>query len=102
MGVHIFPSRETILDRHAQGRCLSGFMVYPDEGEDDDSKYEIYCPYSIGRQSYSVVVLRYDPRNVKTNECGLNYSQFVVEQTDWTVQLEKSDLRRHGLIPDKY
>ena len=53
MGVYIFPSRDDILDRHKQGRCLSGFTVLPDEDEDEDSKYEIYCPYSTGRQSYS-------------------------------------------------
>ena len=102
MGVYIFPSREAILDRYTQGRCLSGFVVFPEEDKDEDSKYEIYCPYSTGRQSYSVVVLRYDPRNVRTNGCGLNYSQLVVVQTDGTVQMEKNDLRRPGVIADKY
>lgn len=76
--------------------------MFPDEDEDEDSKYEIYSPYSTGRQSYSVVVLQYDPRNVRTNGCGLNYSQFIVVQTDGTVEMEKSELRRPGVIADKY
>ena len=48
--------------------------------------------------SPTLVVLRYEPRNMRTNGCGLNYSQFVVVQTDGNIALEKSDLRCPGVL----
>ena len=110
MGVYIFPKKIDILDRLAKGQCLSGYIVLPDDEEhsdnDDESageyNHEVYVPYSTGHQTCSIVVLKYDPTNVSSNGCGLNYSQFAVIPTDDSIVVQKKDLRQLGVLADKY
>ena len=69
LGTYIYPSRDAVLERMSQGRCLSGFLS-------DQCRSVVFIPYSAGRSEFGVVKLRFDSTNVRSNGCGLNYTKF--------------------------
>ena len=81
IGAKIYREKREILDRFANGKCISCYTMAP---SDPRHQHFVFVPYQESLNKFRVVIFQYDAANIRTNGFGLSNTTFVNIPTDET------------------